>query len=206
MLHLKEGEKIILITRRHWIVLLFYILPTLLIMDVILIALIALPFLSLGQFSDWLGSIFPLAEFNIKLVLAFILANIFLILWQVLFVQIAHYYLDAWIITDERTLHTELFGLFNRFLSSVYHHRIQDVSVDVKGILQTFFEYGNVQIQTAGSFREFVFREIPRPYQTKEIINRAQMDFLRKLRQKGQSPEKVEETTEGLITDDDNTS
>ena len=165
-------------------VLLFHILPTLLIMDIILIALIALPFLSLGSLSDWLLRVSPLAEFNVKLIFAFLLANLFLILWQVIFVQVAHYYLDTWIVTDERTVHTELLGLFNRFVSSVYHHNIQDISVDVKGILPTFLGYGNLQIQTAGTFRQFVFKEIPDPYQTKEKILKAQMNFSRKRVQK----------------------
>ncbi len=201
--------------------LLFHILPTCLVIFATVLAMIIAPFFSLGSLSDWLTKVAPLAEFNIKLVAEFLLAILLLFLWQIIFVQVAHYYLDCWIVTDERTVHTELLGFFNRFLASVYHHRIQDVSVDVKGILQTFFEYGNVQIQTAGSFREFVFREIPQPYKTKEIINRAQMDFLRKMRQKGQSPEKfaesadsshasaeasaIEEATEGLIGDDNTT-
>lgn len=204
MLHLKPGEKVILITRRHWLVLLFHILPTLLIMDIILIALIALPFLSLGGLSDWLEKIGPLAEFNTKLVLAFLLANLLLILWQAIFVQVAHYYLDTWIVTDERTVHTELLGFFNRFVSSVYHHNIQDISVDVKGILPTFLEYGNLQIQTAGTFRQFVFKEIPEPYKTKEKILQAQMNFFKKMREKDISPEKIEQgqKEENLIQDD----
>ncbi|TSC74835.1 MAG: Uncharacterized protein G01um101430_754 [Parcubacteria group bacterium Gr01-1014_30] len=204
MLHLKENEKVLLITRRHWLVLVFHILPTALAFSAIVIAILLLPFVSLGPLSDWLAETFPIAEYSAKITVAFLLALLLLILWEVIFMQVAHYYLDTWVVTDQRTVHTELLGLFNRFLTSIYHHQIQDVSVDVKGILPTFMNYGNVQIQTAGAHREFVFREIPEPYKTKELIVQAQFTFLRELQESGSSPENVEkeQKPEELARDD----
>lgn len=184
MLHLKEGEKILLIKRRHPLVLAFHLLPSALIFTAIVVSLLILPFAPLGPFLDWLERFFPQAGFNIKFALDFLLATFLLIFWQIIFIQVANYYLDTWIITDQRTVHTELIGLFNRFLTSIYHHQIQDISVDVHGILPTFVGYGNVQIQTAGTHREFVFREIPEPYKTKDLIVQTQLVFMRKIVEK----------------------
>jgi len=182
MLQFKEEEKIILIKRRHWLVLLLHLLPLAFIFIAVLVALVTLPFISLGELSDWLLRTESLTEFSLKFEVAFLLSLLLLILWQILFVQLAHYYLDTWIVTNQRTVHTELIGLFNRFLTSIYHDRIQDVSADVKGILPTLVGYGNVQIQTAGAHREFVFKDIPEPYETKEIITQAQMEYLKRVR------------------------
>ena len=55
--------------------------------------------------------------------------------------------------------------------------------------------YGNVQIQTAGARREFIFKEIPDPYKTKEIITQAQINFLRKINEKGIEPPAIDDNT-----------
>ncbi len=180
MINLKEKEKIILIKRRHIFVLFFRILPLLFIFLAIIVAMVYSFFVSFSFLSEPLDLIgVSMSETKMRFFALFLLSCLLLFLWQIFLVKIAHYYLDCWIVTDKRTIHTELHSLFNRFLSTVYHHRIQDVSVDVKGILPTFFRYGDVQIQTAGTFREFVFREIPEPYKTKEIITQTQINFLR---------------------------
>ena len=129
---------------------------------------------------DWMAEILPgLAEIGLKPFLLFFLSIIFLIFWVALFVIIANYYLDCWIVTSERTIHTELKSLFNRVVATVQHERIQDITVEVRGVLPTFFRYGDLHIQTAGGFRQFVFRDIPEPHQTKEIIFKAQKEILR---------------------------
>ncbi len=203
MIHLKKGEKTLSIKRRHFLVLLLHIFPLALVFLAIIVFMLVLSFISLDTLPDWLTGIDPsLSIFNIRFLVLFLSSLFLLMLWQVLFVQITHYYLDCWIVTDERTIHTELIGLFNRFLSSVYHHQIQDVSVDVRGILPTFFRYGNVQIQTAGKFREFIFHQIPEPYKVKEIIIQAQIDFFRKIKEKEILPDQIEQTTENIVRDD----
>lgn len=204
MLHLKPEEKTLLITRRHWFVLVLYILPAFLAFTGIIAVLLFLPFMKLGFLPEWLAGILQTSEYSTKVALALFLAMLLLILWQIIFVQAAHYYLDAWVITDQRTVHTELLGLFSRFLTSIYHHQIQDVSVDVHGIFPTFLNYGNVQIQTAGTRREFVFREVPNPHKTKEVIVRAQLAFMKKMQETGIAPEKLqaEQKEEELVKDD----
>jgi uncharacterized membrane protein YdbT with pleckstrin-like domain len=117
---------------------------------------------------------------NIKLIILYILSLFLLILQQIAVVIFINYYLDCWIITNERTISTELKTLFSRNVSSISHDKIQDITVEVKGFLQTFLKYGNLQIQTAGEFNKFIFKEIPEPYETKELLFKIQKEYDKK--------------------------
>ena len=178
MITFRENEKIHLIKRRHKFVLWRNVVPALLVFLIVLVAGTILLFSDIG-WPEWLVELLPaLTEMNLKAFLLFALSILFLIFWIVLFVVITLYYLDCWIVTSERTVHTELKRLFNRVISTVQHDRIQDITVEVRGVSATFFRYGDLYIQTAGGFRRFVFRDIPEPQQTKEIIFKAQKEFL----------------------------
>lgn len=119
-----------------------------------------------------------LAQFNLSYLLLFFLSLSLLVLWLVISLIFMNYYLDCWIITNQRTAYFELRGLFNRIFCSVPHDKIQDITIDIRGILPTVFRFGDVHVQTAGGFREFVCRQIPDPHETKEIIFKAKREFL----------------------------
>lgn len=181
MITLRPNEKIYLIKRRHRIVLMRELSPELLIFIITIIAIISLFFVSLPSWPDWLIKFIPfLLEFKIRYLLLFFLSLLLLVLWTTIFLVLANYYLDCWIVTNERTIHTELKGLFSRVYSSVNHDKIQDITIDIQGLFPTILRFGDLHIQTAGEFREFVFRQIPNPYKTKEIIFEAQREFLKK--------------------------
>lgn len=93
-----------------------------------------------------------------------------LFIWLKLFLLIADYYLDVWIITDKRIVDVIQSGLFKREVSECRLDRIQDVTTRVEGLIPTIFDFGDVHIQTAGAMKEFIFREIPGPYKIKDLI------------------------------------
>jgi hypothetical protein len=180
MIKLRENEKIYLTVRPHWFVLLIELLPLKLffigLIVGLILALIFIPFW-LEQLIDFMPS---LASINISFFLIFAVSIILLILWSAIFIIITDYYLDCWIITNQRTIHTELKGLFNRTVSVIQHEQIQDISVDIHGVFPVMFNYGDVHMQTAGKFREFVFKKIANPYQAKSIIFKAQKELKEK--------------------------
>lgn len=158
MIKLQANEEVLLLRRRHWLILAFGITKIILAMAVIGIAL---PFTApyLQEIAGVGGSILWFAGLLL-----------FQILWTILFLVIADYYLDAWIITNNRLVFVELHGIFSRTMSSIEFSRIQDISVDVRGILATFFKYGNIKIYTAGNEAGFVFEEVPKPYALKDEL------------------------------------
>ncbi len=179
MITLEPDEKIHLIKRRHKYILFRQLIPEILIFLIIVVFMISILFIRLPAWPDWLINFFPaIALFDLSYLLLFLFSSLLQIFWLIIFLTITNYYLDCWIVTNKRTIHTELRALFSRILSSVPHDKIQDITIDIHGIFPTILRFGNLKIQTAGGFREFIFQDIPDPYKTKEIIFQAQKEFL----------------------------
>jgi len=145
-----------------------------------LLVLFAIVYVLLQGVPQGILEVADLSVANIDYAVVFFLFLFLLFLWSFAFMIVTKYYLDCWIITDRRTIHTELRGFFSRFYSSVSHHNIQDVTVDVCGVLPTMMKYGNLKIQTAGAFRRFTFRQIPYPYETKKALLQASEEHRKK--------------------------
>lgn len=155
---LKEGEHIIFEVRRHW-----YALAR----EASLVVLLALvPLFLIGGF-DYLG-----LEDEFLLPIMALCAGWLAILWSLFFVIWTNYYLDVWIITDERIVDIEQFSLFSRDISEFRMDRIQDITVDVRGMIPTLLNFGNLHVQTAGMHHAFHIREVPNPYDVKDRITR----------------------------------
>ena len=159
----KVDESIILLLRRHWLVFVFRFLP----FFFLLIGLVV--FHVLGTiFFKFSGLKFDLNWFY--LVESFL--GIFW--WLALFITWVNFYLDVWIVTDNRVVNIEQVALFSRNISELKHNKIQDVTSEVRGIIPTLFNYGDVYIQTAGNKQRFVFKQIFNPTNTRNIIMQLQ--------------------------------
>lgn len=158
--HRREGEKIILLIRRHPFVLfkrVFFWLVAAAIPVVIL-------FLVGGQRITYEqeGFLYPLL---------LVLASIYyLYIWLFVFNGFVDYYLDVWIVTDVRIVNIEQRQLFSRVISEHELERIQDVTAEAHGILPTFLNYGEVHVQTAGEQQRFIFKQVPNPQEVKRQI------------------------------------
>ncbi len=92
--------------------------------------------------------------------------GLFLIGWM-------NYYLDVYIITDRRVIDIDQEGLFTRSISSIDLIDVEDVKASVDGFLETYFNYGNVFVQTAGEIQNIDFKYVPSPYN----LSREVMDY-----------------------------
>ncbi|MFA6322280.1 MAG: PH domain-containing protein [Candidatus Buchananbacteria bacterium] len=151
--HRIEGEKIILLLRRHPFVIFTKMLLWL------FIAIIPIPvYVILG------GFVINLLPPELIIPITYSVTSLFYIyLWVFVFFSFADYYLDVWIVTNERVIDIELHGLFNRTFSEQQLYRIQDITSEMKGFFNTFLSYGNVFIQTAGEQQRFDFKQVPHP-------------------------------------------
>ncbi len=81
------------------------------------------------------------------------------------------YYLDLWAITDRRIVSIDQRGFFHRFLSSFRLERLQDMNINVKGLIPTLLNFGTIEAQTAGgSNEEFKTDNMPDPRGLKALI------------------------------------
>lgn len=116
----------------------------------------------------------------------------YLSIWLFFFSEFAVYFLDMWIVTNDRLLNINQTGLFNRTVSELDLFKVQDVTSEVNGMVATFFNYGNVYIQTAGEKERFVFIKVPRPHQIRQrIIDLVEIDRKYHVNSAGQPPSAV---------------
>ncbi len=94
----------------------------------------------------------------------------YLFVWLFFFFSFIDYYLDVWVITNERIIDVQQRGFFSRIISEQKLFRIQDVTSEVHGIIPTMLKYGDVHIQTAGTKQRFFFHQVPNPDKVRDII------------------------------------
>lgn len=80
------------------------------------------------------------------------------------------YYLDVWILSTKRIVNIEQRGLFSRVVSELLLDKVQDVTVEVHGVIPTMFHFGDIMIQTAGESPRFHFDDVPWPHKVAEKI------------------------------------
>lgn len=154
----RQDEKIYKVIRKHWFVYVpFY-------------------FFAISMVAVWLVAIFYLSYFGVNLtqltgMIIIISTSVYtLIMLFILLYGFVNYYLDTYIITDERIVDIVQEGLFKRVVSELHMRQIQDVSAKVDSIFGTMLHFGNVEIQTAGERANFRFTSISYPYRISKLI------------------------------------
>ncbi len=159
----RKGEEIILLLRRHWIILFLKLFPL----------VIAFGLITAGFFLDFgfLGSFLVGLD---RELFYLVYSSFVLFFWLITFIVWIDYYFDVWVVTDQRIINMEQFGLFRREVSELEHSKIQDVTVEIHGLLPTLIRYGYVHIQTAAEKSRFIFKQVPDPQRVRIIIMKLQ--------------------------------
>lgn len=158
----RPNEHVVLFLRRHWFALLVIIVAFLM--------LVGVP-LAMGWFFQ--ETVLAWIEHPVIGPFLVILGSMyFLSIWLFAFLEFTDYYLDTWIITNDRIINIEQEGLFNRTASELDLAAVQDTTAEIRGVLQTIFTYGQVYVQTAGEKGRFHFKNINNPEEVKEIITK----------------------------------
>jgi uncharacterized membrane protein YdbT with pleckstrin-like domain len=168
MLHkhnlLSKNEKIIFLIRHHWLI------PFKIAIFYLFLALI--PFLGYYLINRFIPEFLNQLSSDIANLISILsLSAYYLLVLLFFFHSWLDYYLDLWIITNERVIDIEQKGFFSRIVAEHKLSRIQDVSSEVRGILPTLFHYGNVKIQTAGEEQLFIFEKVPHPQELSRKIH-----------------------------------
>ncbi|PIR76616.1 MAG: hypothetical protein COU32_01180 [Candidatus Magasanikbacteria bacterium CG10_big_fil_rev_8_21_14_0_10_42_10] len=156
----KSYEQIVYEIRRHPITFIpiAFLFLVLLLVPVILYALISriFPELLMGPRS------YPLL---VLLVSAYTLT-----MYLLFYVRFIDYYLDLWIVTNDRIIDIEQHNLFARSITELDLFRIQDVTVEMHGMFATLFNYADVSVKTASSNTHIVFYAVAHPNKIREDL------------------------------------
>lgn len=155
-----EGEEVIKIVRRDLFILVKKIL---FLVVLILLPLVFFNLLILSRTDILNGTLaYPLIVIGIS--------AYYLFMWLFFFFSFIDYYLDVWVITNERIIDIQQQGFFSRIISEQKLFRIQDVTSEVHGAIPTILAYGYVHVQTAGTRERFVFQQVPYPDRIRDMI------------------------------------
>ncbi|MCX6806609.1 MAG: PH domain-containing protein [Candidatus Berkelbacteria bacterium] len=193
----KDDEKVIVFLRKHWIVFLPIILLCLLLIIVPLVVFLIIRTNEI-DLTEYRNLIFLGFSAYVLIIIAFFLT------------RFIDYYLDIGIATDQRIVDIEQKGLFNRTISAQDLSRVQDVRAKKQGVFQTFFDFGDILIQTAGEAPNFIFLSVPKPNDAAQQILKLHHDVIAK--GYGDNPltqlpktqlEQTENTTKKIITSEE---
>jgi uncharacterized membrane protein YdbT with pleckstrin-like domain len=101
--------------------------------------------------------------------------TIFFISWYVfcfayLFHAFVLWYFNVYLVTNKKILDVDFEGLLYTNVSEASLDRIEDVTSQVKGLVNTLLHIGNVYIQTAGESAQFDFLMVEDPSSIRDII------------------------------------
>ncbi|PIZ95803.1 MAG: hypothetical protein COX80_03665 [Candidatus Magasanikbacteria bacterium CG_4_10_14_0_2_um_filter_33_14] len=156
----KSYEKIIFVLHRHP----FTFIPVVLLFIVLLLTPVALYFM--------INSLYPQLFLNTEIKTTFILFGsvYYLSTYLFFYVRFLDFYLDMWIVTNDRIVDIEQHGLFHREITELDLYRIQDATATVQGFFATIFQYGDVFIKTASSNTNIIFKNVHRPNHVREQL------------------------------------
>lgn len=150
---MQPEEEVVFFLRSHW----FEIIPLIFGFFVVLILPFAAYFTILYTHPEFI-------EIKTNFTLFLLGSSIFfLYAWLFLFQNFTDWYLDIWIVTNQRIVNIEQRGLFGRVMSELMLYNTQDVTSEIKGFIPSMFDYGNVHIQTSAEKTRFEFNNVEHP-------------------------------------------
>jgi hypothetical protein len=154
----EDSEKILLFLRRDFATNLKWILLGILLIIIPLV----LPFIS-----HFFGNPFP--PLSIRF---YLLTGVFyyLVVATYLYINFITWYFNVALITDRRVIDVDFSNLVYKDVATTKLSLVQDVSYAKVGVSRSFFDYGDILIQTAGSLDNFNFESAPDPEEVVHIV------------------------------------
>ena len=160
---LEEGERVLLVVRKHW----FILLRDLFVPVLVLIVPLSV-YLFAGDSLERHAMFASLPQ--AKATLLFFVSLLGLISWMAIFFMWTDYYLDVWTITDHRIIAIDQRGFFRRTIASFRYGRLQDIEVRIDGLVPTMLDFGDIHAETAGHESDFKMPGAPNPREIKRLI------------------------------------
>ncbi len=153
-----EDEKVLLVLRAHPITNIGWILFAL--------TIFLLPFF-VPKIINLMGVTLPVIDEEI--VTGFLLINYLLVL-VIIFEGFLHWYFNVSILTDKKILDVDFESLLYKKIDLAPLSNVEETDSHVKGIFGTFFNFGDVSVQTAGASVGIDLKNVPMPHQVSDRI------------------------------------
>ena len=153
----EQGEIILLFLRKHfatnlkWIIIAIFAL---------LIPLIIAPFIVFNQ---------PLLLLSFKNLIFFALFY-YLLVFAYIYLSFITWYFNIGLVTNLRIIDIDFMHLIYKHMTATKLSLVQEVSSIKSGVMSTFFNYGDIFIQTAGTNINVEFEAAPKSEEAVDII------------------------------------
>jgi len=156
-LSIGKREAVVLIVRHHWIAL----VPK----GILAFLALFFPFLISYSVPTWFEGTIGSTFFLIGLFLFFLMISA-----TILVDSFLKWFFQMNIITTRRIIDIDFVSITSHRVSETTFEQIQDVTHSPMGPFASFFDYGDVFVQTAGTKNEFEFNKAPRPRDVQDTI------------------------------------
>ncbi len=147
---LDPGETITRVVHRH----IFDLVPTLAVAAVLALAAGGLAYMT-GRFPETV----PFPPFLSMLLIVIMIGLAALIV----IIGVYVYRRNVLVFTNIHYVQVEQLALFQRRVSQLSFLRVEDVTGRRVGVIQSIFNFGDVQVQSAGEQEKFIFKNAPNP-------------------------------------------
>jgi hypothetical protein len=156
----KPDESILLFLRSHLIVNLSWIIIAASLVLLPLIAAISLPMLHINIFFSP-----AIIRFAIVYVLFY-----YSLVFSYVFANFLHWFYNVFMVTTKQVVDIDYSDIVIHHIAVTALSQVQDAKYTQSGFVPTFFNYGNIFVQTAGTLPNFQEPSIPKPREATHII------------------------------------
>lgn len=156
----KQHESIILFLRSHFITNISWIALSLI--------LIILPIITL-TFLPTFGIDFLFSQSTTRFTTVYTLFY-YLMVFSYVFISFLHWFYNVFIVSSERIVDIDYSDIVIHNIAVTNLSHIEDVNYTQSGFIPTFFNYGDLFVQTAGNEKNFEALSIPKPREATHII------------------------------------
>lgn len=149
----KSDETVLLLLRQHWGTNTSWILASVVFF-----------------FVPWLFKYFPGYSFLPERYQLAVLIGWYLLLTAYIFEKFLSWFFNVGIVTDRRVVDVDFYGLLYKEISDAELDKIEDVTQKQVGAIRTVFDFGDINIQTAGEKANIEFHDIPHPRQVVKLL------------------------------------
>lgn len=157
---LQPGERVLSLSRRHWV----YLWPR----TILYVLFALLPIIALGLILDAADQYDGTAA-KVYWVLSLLWAGYWLLRGLLNWYR---YHNDIWVVTNQRIVDSIKTTPFNMKLSTADLVNVQDMTVERNGVFRTMLNFGDIICQTAADQQEFRLSGIPRPQEVQLLVDR----------------------------------
>lgn len=166
-IQLESDEKIIKIVRKHWFIVVSHAISIAVVALAPLVGWIVISSLMEQQTASIAIDLSQYLPHFLFFFSFWLLAN-----WMTFAHTWTVFHLDVWVVTDRRVIVIDQVSLFKRHIGSFRLEKLQDVNIEINGIIATFLNFGLVECETAsgGHDSDFRTKSLPHPRELKSVI------------------------------------